>query len=510
MKFLFIVFVSLIGILFPETVFADNENRFVTIVNPVRISFYTKDLNKNLEVQNGVLKRLNLPATWLLSYDVLTQEKALETIRSFDSNQELGLFLEITPDLATNAEVEYNRTASWHYATSVFLSGYNQEDRIKIIDILFEKFKGNFGYFPTSVGAWWIDSFSLDYMKQKYGITGNLGLADQFSTDGYKVWGTYWSTPFYPSKYHAGMPASDKSVKLDLVTLQWAPRDPLNGYYNSYFSTQDYLQSPVNQNTDYFKKILMLYAIRNSNSFGQIVVGLESDLGPDAYKNEFEKQMEVVNKIKNDYGVRVVSMSEFSDWYMKKFPDLTPISVIETTDLLGKPIKVIWYQSSYYRIGIVHNLESKETKIIDFRTYISDFQEPYYSTPNKELDLSIYIPSYFDEINNPEDVWKFEFGEMKSLTDISGKLEIQFEGGKIVFSEKKFVVFGKNIIVPKILKEASTLKVKENGLGIEIFPKSKWLVDREGYIFRDLTDVATHEVLRKKTMVLVLIFASGF
>ena len=110
------------------------------------------------------------------------------------------------------------------------------------------------GYYPTSVGSWLTDSFSLAYMKEKYGITANLGCSDQFSTDGYKIWGQYWSTPFYQSKYHAGIPASDIFVKLDLVTIQWASRDPLNGYYSSLFSTQDYLLTRKNLDFEYFKK----------------------------------------------------------------------------------------------------------------------------------------------------------------------------------------------------------------------------------------------------------------
>ncbi|MDP3733277.1 MAG: hypothetical protein Q8Q91_01930, partial [Candidatus Daviesbacteria bacterium] len=184
-----------------------NTNQFVTIVNPVRISSYTRDPKAALLAQYKQIKIRNLPASWLLTYDVLINPDTRPDILGFDSLQEIGVFLEVTPKLASSAGVSYSKTDSWHRANAVFLSGYTEEDRIKLIDIIFEEFKKNFGYYPKSIGGWWVDSFSLDYMKKKYDISANLTVADQFSTDGYKLWGHYWSTPFYPKKYHAGVPA---------------------------------------------------------------------------------------------------------------------------------------------------------------------------------------------------------------------------------------------------------------------------------------------------------------
>src|SRR3989344_122728 len=265
MKNFFLTLVLIVFFFTPHPVFAQEQTQFITIVNPVRISNYTKDIVGNVVTQNSVLQSNKLAATWLLTYDSITNSDLVKLFRSLDANNELGILLEVTPQFAEESGVQYNDTGFWHHATSVFLSGYLQEERIKMIDTVFAKFKDTFGYYPTSVGGWWIDSFSLTYIREKYGAIANLGLADQFSTDGYKVWGQYWSVPYYPSKYHAGIPASNESVKLDVVTVQWAPRDPFNGYFNSYYSTQDYLQKPVIQNTTYFEKLLLLYGSKNNN-----------------------------------------------------------------------------------------------------------------------------------------------------------------------------------------------------------------------------------------------------
>lgn len=495
----------LIFLCFPRIVVASETNQFITIVNPVRISTYTKDIVENVEVQYSVIQSNELAATWLLTYDSMQNKDLVNVFSSFDSRHQLGVFLEITPSLATESKVEYNDTGFWHHATSVFLSGYLQEERIRLIDTTFSKFKDNFGYYPTSVGAWWIDSYSLTYMQEKYGITANLGVSDQFSTDGYQVWGTYWSTPYYPSKYHTGIPASDEEVKLDLVTIQWAARDPLNGYFNSYYSTQDYLQNPVRQETSYFEELIRLYAGKNNNSFGQIVVGLESDLSPGVYRGEFKNQIEVVKKLSKTEDFKVVTMGEFSNWYRKNFPNLSSPHFIQVDDLIGAPIKVFWYQSPRFRIGLSHNYETLETKIFDFRTYHSDFQEPYYLSPNKEFDLSIYIPSYFDEINNPSDVWRLDVGSLIKEKVNSATLKLEFEKGEIVLKENGITISKENLDIPKILREAKTLSLRQ-GNNVEITLQDKWIVGRQGYVFRDLTDVATHELARKRNTLILLTF----
>jgi len=328
---------TILALLFSPLSVEASTDQFVTIVNPVRISKYTADVVENVRIQHEIIRANDLSATWLLRYDALNENNLQSLMRTFDSGQELGLFVEITQELCDSVGITYNDTGFWHHATSLFLSGYKQPERIKMIDKMFERFKEIYGYYPKSVGSWWTDSFSLQYMQEKYGVAANLTVADQFSTDGYQVWGQYFSSPFYPSKIHAGVPASTKENKLDVVNLQWAPRDPLNGYYNSYYSTQDYKNSGIDLTTGYFEKLVRLYANKNENEFGHIVVGLESDLAPDAYNGEFKNQINYIKKLSQESEHKVLTMGEFSEWYLKKYPDISPEYFIQTNDLLDKP-----------------------------------------------------------------------------------------------------------------------------------------------------------------------------
>lgn len=340
--------------------------QFVTIVNPVRISVYNPDPVASLKAQYSVISKLSLPATWLVTYDVLDKPEMVAELKKFNSDQELGLFLEITRSSATKVGIEYHETGSWHFANAVLLSGYTQEERRKFIDAVFGKYKTIFGSYPTSVGSWWTDSYSLSYMKEKYGITADLGCADQLVTDNYSLWGQYWSTPYYPSIYHSGIPAQNQDTKLGVVRLQWAARDPRLGYYSSLESTQD--------NPKIFKKLLDLYADKHNNQFGQITVGLEGDMAAPTYDGVFKDQMTVVA----NSSYQKTTMKQFADWYINKFPDISPSQQISEGG-------AVWNMSPQYRVGTI------DGKIIDKRVYNHKLLEPYYISPNRERTLFINI-----------------------------------------------------------------------------------------------------------------------
>lgn len=508
----FVIFVAI----FPHSVFAQQQNltsnQFITIVNPIRISAYSTNPTASLEAQYSEIKKRNLVATWLLTYDVISDFGAVNVAQKMDQSQELGLFLELSPKFASDAKVVYNKTDSWHRANSVFLSGYTQEDRIRLIDTAFEKFKQIFGFYPSSVGAWWIDSYSLQYMQKKYGVTANLNCADQFSTDGYQIWGQYWSTPFYPNKYHAGMPANSKDNKLDIVTIQWAARDPLNGYgYGgaSHFSTQDYFQ------IDYFQKLVNLYSkVSDGNKFGQITVGLEGDFPPQSYGSSFfARQLDVVKAEKDRESINAVTMKEFSSWYRSNFPALSPVQIIQSDDFLGKKIKTFWYNSPHFRTNIKYNKDTKKTTIRDFRTYHDNFQEPYYISPNRDLNLYISLPSQIDSVINPSEEWVISNEELENIDAENEILTLNYKNStQIKLTQQGIELVGSISNIPKTILNSSQISTKKSGKKYHLNIKTLWNFPIEGLKFRALTVEATSFLKQKKVIaieVLIILIISG-
>lgn len=481
-----IILALLILFLLPIRAFAQSnpDSQFITIVNPVRISSNIKNPAASLLAQYSQIKKNNLPATWLITFDALDNPELIKILKDMDEMQEMGIFLEVNPKFAQASAVVYNKSDSWHRPNSLFLSGYTQADRRKLIDTVFDKFKSQFGLYPSSVGAWWVDSYSLGYMKDRYNITANLDVADQFSTDNYSIWGQYWSVPFYPSKLHGGIPAVNNQTKLDLVTMQWAARDPLNGYGDSQasmYSTQDY--SSIGLPDDYYEKLINLFAKRHNNKFGQITVGLEADLSPQSYQGGYSKQMMSLSKLKSGGEFQITTMAEFSDWYRQTFPDISPSHLLEADDLLGKRIKSFWYQTTSYRIGLTYDEQTKMIKIIDLRIYPENFQEPFYLSPNYQTTLYINIPSLIDSASYPEGYWEFSVGKLAKVNSNSFSFD---DGSSIVFSLNSIALKNIKTAMPLFMKESAHLKTTVDPNKIEMQINNQWPQDKDGIIFRSL------------------------
>lgn len=394
-----------------------SENEFITIVNPVRIAPYTQNVDKNILVQSEIISAYNIPATWLITYDVIKNSLAVSSLKKIGIKNEVGVFLEVTPNLASAANIEYIESGSWHHANSIFLSGYTQFQRIKLIDVIFESYFEVFSAYPKSVGGWWIDSFSLDYMHKKYGITSNLVCADQQDTDGYTIRGLYWSAPFYPSRFHAGIPAQNVKNKIGVVTIQWAPRDPNQGFEDSKYSTQDYFTTPQ-KNIEYFKYLLNIYGKKHQNTLGQVTIGLEGDFNPELYHGEYAKQIEAAFNFSKEENVKFLTMSEFANKYVSLFPQTSPIQETSSEDGFAK-----WYSSPNYRVGYRKNNNS-ELEIIDLRLYQS-FKEPYYGEINGDKQLEIYVPSLIDTLRNSEEIWILPTGATLATNNDSIEINSQ-------------------------------------------------------------------------------------
>ena len=139
-KFFFVFFLSLIIFyLLPATVSAQ-DSAFVSVVNPVRGGDFWEDKNqtpaKTVLEQIALLNQSNIQPTWLLRYDALADPEIISTVKKYPDSEK-GLFLEVTPTWANQAGISYHKSESWHFAGSAFLTGYEREEREKLIDEAF-------------------------------------------------------------------------------------------------------------------------------------------------------------------------------------------------------------------------------------------------------------------------------------------------------------------------------------------------------------------------------------
>jgi hypothetical protein len=421
---LFLVFFSL----FSAGQVQAQEPKQITIVNPIRGEDFWNYAYSILETprkQYELINSKNIEATWMPRYDALKNSEVQTFLKNLNSKQEIGIFLEVTPTLANDAGVIYNQSENWHYAKSVLVIGYSQDDRKKLIDTVMSEYKKIFGKYPKSVGAWWIDAYSLQYMKDKYQIEVNMDVSDQFSTDGYQVWGQYWSSPFYPSKKNALMPASSENEKIGIVTIQWAGRDPFNGYGNGVFEStysvqaNDYMLHDLG--IDYFAKLVTPYP--------QVTVGLENDFDWNKYGDEYSKQVDYISKLNDS---QLVSMQNFGKNYRTSYPKISPKLTIFSDDALGSDGKVVWYQTDKYRVGLFVNAEG--VVIRDLRQFNDGVEEACYAKACDSLKLGFSANQAIDEVNYGTR-WVIDQGNVKDF-----KQEQTAEGLKISYLNGSNVV----------------------------------------------------------------------
>lgn len=381
---------------------------FVTIVNPIRTRplWANQDI-KSLKDQINIITGKKLPAAWLIAYDNLFDEEVVDILSSLNSDQEIGLFLEVSQKLATDAQISYKVSDGDYYRPDkVFLSGYAPGDRVKIIKTFMDKFKKTFGTKASIAGAWYIDSQSLQFLS-KNGIKTAVVVSDQFDTDSAKVWGQYFAFPYYPSKFNSLEPAKNQSNKIPIVNIQWAQRDPVLSYGRTVghsrqsFQANDYINNHAPPT--FFNDLLNIYVKNEKTSFNQITIGLEVGQEGVTFKQEFEKQLEEIANLQNESKLNAVKMSDFANWYFEKYPGISPSHFIQKGESF-------WYMSPYFRLAIFK--ENNKYFIKDLRYYSQSISKDNFYQDSQKYLFKI-IPAVVDQVDQGNQI---ELGLLSQIT----------------------------------------------------------------------------------------------
>ena len=208
--------------------------RIVNIYNFVRNSDYRvpnseEVLSDCTRHQIELLKSANLPATWALQYDALINPRYQKLFKErLGTDDEIGAWWEIPQPLAEKAGLKWRGQHEWDPQANVgFAPGYTPDERRKLVDVYMADFKEVFGDYPKTVGSWFIDEVTLEYMARKYGIVASCNCKDQVGTDGYTLWGGYWNQAYYPSRLDAYMPAQTRAGQIDVPIFRMLGSDPI-------------------------------------------------------------------------------------------------------------------------------------------------------------------------------------------------------------------------------------------------------------------------------------------
>ena len=384
---------------------------FVTVANPVYgPENWTLSNQSPLDLpilQYSEATPSGMPVSWMLRFDAVTDATMsayFQKIVKLDNTQDLGALLEVTPLLAAASGVNYPSVGlSPLSANRIFLSGYYPTDRVRLIDTYMDVFRKRFGFLPKSVSASHIDSYSLGYLRQKYSILVALISDDQYSTDNYRLWGGYLSGPYIPSKSNVLVPGQSAKDRIDIVVIRTPGHDLFNLYEGgggSAYSLRIDNYLGARQNTDYFGKLIEQFSQKDFNEFTHVNMGLENNKSKTLFGQEIRNSYKKIEELKPGPELEFVTLQSMANFVLNRYPESSPVYFNRTKDPLGlKGGEVIWYQNSFYRLGL--KTEDGQTRIIDFRAFNNNISEDNLSTPNIDPKLYLEIPAIVDTIKYP-------------------------------------------------------------------------------------------------------------
>lgn len=373
---------------------ADNEKtpekpRIVNIVNFIRL-LEPRDLGITQDVlyltvvnQVEMMKEYKLKGTFLLQYDALMNERYQSLLSALpDSAFEIGAWWELPQPLVEKAGIKWRGRYPWDWHANVgFSVGYTPAEREKLVDVYMADFKKIYGRYPKSVGSWFIDAHSLNYMYEKYGIVASCNCRDQIGTDGYTLWGGYWNQGYYPSLKNAYMPAQNAKNQIPVPVFRMLGSDPVRQYDSGLGTTHQGVVTiePVYGNAGgdslwvdwYFQE----FVGGECMEYAYVQVGQENSFTWDRMAHGFELQLPLVAKLMNEQKVEVQKLSQTGEWFSKNYETTPATSVTVKEDLAGGNYKTVWFNSRFYRANL---LWDKNTfRFRDIHLFDEEFESSY-------------------------------------------------------------------------------------------------------------------------------------
>jgi len=339
----------------------NREPRIVNIYNFVRNSDYrvpnSKDvLYETTRQQIQLLKQANLPATWALQYDALINTNYQKLFKEqLGTNDEIAAWFEIPQPLAEKAGLKWRGQHEWDSTADVgFSPGYTPAERRKLVDVYMADFKAIFGYYPRTVGSWFIDEVTLAYMAGQYGIIASCNCKDQVGTDGYTLWGGYWNQAYYPSRLDAYMPAQTKAGQIDVPIFRMLGSDPI---YQHGVTPGMWTLEPVypqaGGSSDWVTWFMNIQIHQPSLAFGYAQAGQENSFGWEAMKSGLTLQAALLAKQAKAGEIQLETLAQSGEWFRHRFAITPPTCVVALDDWKHQGRKTVWYDSRFYRLNVL-------------------------------------------------------------------------------------------------------------------------------------------------------------
>lgn len=368
--------------------------RIVNIINFVRyteprIDAITEEvLYQTVVSQAQDLRAKGLTGTYLLQYDALIDPSYQALMKEeLARGCEVGAWWEITQPHVEAAGMEWRGRYPWDWHANVgFSVGYTAAEREKLVDVYMAKFKEIFGFYPKSVGSWFIEAGTLACFYDKYGIEASCVCRDQVGTDGYTLWGGYWNGGFYPSRQNAYMPAQTAEGGIAVPVFRMLGSDPIYQYEAGVggvvqsVATLEPVYLEGGGNPEWIDWFFRMFTQEPHMGYNYVQVGQENSFTWSAMEKGFTIQTERLAALAAEGKVRIETLGETGRWFKETYPLTPPTSVITTEDTRDLQRKTLWFNSRNYRANLLW--EGPALKFRDIHLFDESLRSEYLDKPD--------------------------------------------------------------------------------------------------------------------------------
>lgn len=375
--------------------------RIVNIINFIR---YTEPrrtgpipqeevLYQTVVSQAQDLRSKDLIGTYLLQYDALIYPPYQELMKEEKARGcEIGAWWEITQPHIEAAGMTWRGRFPWDWHAHVdFSVGYTQAEREKLVDVYMEKFKEIFGEYPKSVGSWFIDSGTLEYLYEKYSIEASCMCRDQVGTDGYTLWGGYWNGGFYPSRQNGYMPAQTEEGGIPVPTFRMLGSDPIHQYEAGVGGVVQSVETlePAYEtgggDQEWVDWFFRMFTKEPHLGYNYVQVGQENSFTWNGMEKGFKIQTTALKEMAAKGEIRLETLVETGRWFKEHYKVTPPTSVITTEDHKSTGLKTMWFNSRNWRANLLWDAQG--LKFRDIHVFDETLRSEYRDHPDTLPDF---------------------------------------------------------------------------------------------------------------------------
>lgn len=391
----------------------------VNIYNFIRMSHvepsvFIPDDFETVRNQITLVRQYGLPATYALKYDALMDSRYQELIRTYTAEtDEISAWWEISEPLCRKAGVPFRGVQSEEFderVNSAYSIGYAPEERRRLVDAYMKDFREVYGFYPRTIGSWVLDTVTISYAAERYGILGTAICRDQMGTDGFTLWGGFPNGIYYPSRRNENIPANTAEGQLKVPMFRLLSPDPIYnfeqdvrpGLFGVYTLEPSWL---IGRDPKWISYFFQCLTEEDALGTGYAHVGQENNFLWENIKPGMEPQLKELESLLAQGKIRVETMADSAAWFSGTHKLTPPMTFQASRDWdADRNLSAQWYACSNYRAGFLG--EEGHLRLRDFFLYRQDYPSRYLDAPMHSAKSNFdALPVLFPQI------WIDRFGQ---------------------------------------------------------------------------------------------------